>query len=110
MNLTKYLKTTLMVLLFASITLSCKKDQNLLTANATIINTGDVAADGCGWQVKLDDDNTRYSPKTLDTAYQKNNLKVSISYYLLTTRFKCGFTAPNAPGIVQIDLKSVKLR
>ncbi len=98
-------KTILFLLLFA-IPVSCKKDANLLTANATIIDTGSVAVDGCGWLIKLND-STTYEATNLSADYQKNNLQVNISYYLLTTKFQCGDSPPGG-GITQIELKSIK--
>jgi hypothetical protein len=97
---------TILFLLFFAIPVSCKKDANLLTANATIVDTGSIAADGCGWLIKLND-STTYQAINLSTDYQKNNLQVSISYYLLTTKFQCGYSPPGG-GITQIELKSIK--
>jgi hypothetical protein len=103
MNRTKALKMILIVLFSAAIIVSCKKDTNLLASDATIINTGPVAVDGCGWLIKLTNDSV-YNATNLDTVYQKQNLKVTIAYHLLTTKFHCGFVA----GIPQIELKSIK--
>jgi len=98
-------KTILFLLLFA-VPVSCKKDGNLLTANATIIDTGSVAVDGCGWLIKLND-NTTYEATNLATDFQKNNLQIRISYHLLTTKFQCGNSPPGG-GITQIELKTIR--
>jgi hypothetical protein len=78
-------KTVLLFLFFTIILSSCKKDKNLLTAEATIINMGGIESDGCGWVFKLDD-KTSYSPTNMEAKYQENNLKVIITYHLLTTK------------------------
>ena len=98
-----------LVLVFAFVltVASCaKQDPALLSADGTILDTGMIAADGCGWQIKFTD-NTQYSITNLDPNYQKNNLKVSISYHLLTTKLYCGL-APTTTGIAQIEIKSIK--
>jgi hypothetical protein len=85
---------------------SCKKLAPALRTNATIINSGPVAADGCGWLVKINASNTEYSPSNLSAAFQKDSLSVSISYTLLTTRFGCGMLANNG-GLPMIEIKSI---
>ena len=111
----KYPKASMLpiicVLLIAIVVPGCKKDSNgkttaHSTANAIIINTGPVAADGCGWLVKINGTNQEYSPVNLSSTYQIDSLKVNITYHVLTTRFSCGNLAGN-PGIAQIQLDAI---
>lgn len=92
---------TMLVLLIAIS--SCRKDSNLLVADATVLNTGTPAADGCGWMVKID--STYYSPVNLPDDYKKSNSKVRLTFNVLTTKYQCGF-APLSYS--QIDIKSIK--
>jgi hypothetical protein len=101
---TSPIKLILMAVLIFSITaLSCKKDKNLLVADATVIDAGNPAADGCGWMIKIDD--TLYSPINLPENYKKTDSKVKIDFYVLTTKYQCGF-APISYS--QIDIKSIR--
>jgi hypothetical protein len=112
MNRIKYLnRVILTIVFFAIIITSCKKTTNpAITApkntNAIIIYTGEVAADGCGWLVKINDTGEEYSPVNLSPAFQKDSLKVNITFSVLTTKFACGSLANN-PGITQIQIGSI---
>jgi hypothetical protein len=104
---TAILSISLLLLLIAS---SCKKSQSTttatVTANATIVNSGEIAADGCGWIIKLDDQ-TEFSPVNLSTDLEQDNLKVSITYTRLSTYTGCGMLAGN-PGMHQIKINSIE--
>ncbi|HWZ14796.1 MAG TPA: hypothetical protein VNW95_06115 [Mucilaginibacter sp.] len=87
-------------------TLSCKKQPiNLgdITENATVIDAGSPAADGCGWLIEIDGTNNSYSPTNLPDIYKTANLKVHISYKILSTRFQCGMVATNTFPQIQLD-------
>jgi hypothetical protein len=75
----------------------CKKDPKLLVANATILNMGPVETDRCGWLLKID--STYYNPVNLPDKYKINDTKIRISYYLLTTKYRCGFAATIYPQV-----------
>jgi hypothetical protein len=96
-------------LLLTLITSSCKKLENSsapVSANATIINSGPIAADGCGWLIKLND-NSEYSPVNLIPGFQQDQLKVNVTYTLLSTNTSCGSVANN-PGVRQIKLNNIQ--
>lgn len=92
-----------LVLLF--VIFSCKKaDQSIeKEISATIMNTGSVAADGCGFLIKIDASGTSYHADNLPEAYQKDNLPVVINYHALTTKFQCGMIASNLLPVISID-------
>jgi len=99
------LNTTTSILLFTTVLAigfaSCKK--NTASCNnpiaAQVIDGGPEAADGCGWQIKVD--STYYHVDNLQTAYQVNNLHVNINYRTDTARhFRCGIAALEMPTIV----------
>jgi hypothetical protein len=73
-----------------------------LTAEATVKNTGDIALDGCGWVIKIGD--THYSAINLADVYKENELKVTITYEALTSKYMCGLGA-QMPQIKLIVIK-----
>ncbi|WP_428330930.1 hypothetical protein [Mucilaginibacter sp.] len=88
---------------------SCKKDNTKSIKNgieATVLNQGSPAADGCGWVIKINSTDSVYSPINLPVNYQTDNLKVLISYKSLNTKFQCGLL-PTA-GYYQIQLITIQ--
>jgi len=96
---------------------SCKKDKNLLTTEATVVYTGSIASDGCEWLIYVEDaaavntsqtglNRIYYNVVNLPENYKQNNMKITISYKLLTSRYYCGMLA-NSPGIPQIELDEI---
>jgi len=99
---------------FVTITaLSCHKGNTtavkptMLGVKATIIYTGDFAADGCDYLVKIDSA-TFYHADNLSSAFQKNNLNVTVDYDLSDAVFQCG-TNPNT-HIPVIHIRDIKDR
>ncbi|QQL50621.1 hypothetical protein [Mucilaginibacter ginkgonis] len=89
---------------------SCKKDskdQNVLGTyngiDATVIDAGNPASDGCGWMIVID--KVAYYADNLDEKYKKANLKVKISYDLLNFKYPCSLDP--TPRISLIHLKSI---
>ncbi len=94
----------MIVLLLLIYTLTgCKKENQLKNVNATIIDAGDVAADGCGWLIKIDDTNTVYFPVNLADTYKKDKLLVTVNYHLLTTKHQCSTNPNNVLSEINID-------
>lgn len=83
-----------------------RKDSQLIKKDATIVDMGPVASDGCGWKVKID--TTYYHPTNLPDAYKKADLKVKVSYNLLDGKFQCGLSANLKYN--QIFLKTIENR
>jgi len=105
----------IMTLIITAITtLSCKKSINTITfkdEDAVVVDRGNIAADGCGWQIVTSPADSTYTPQNLDAKYQVDNLKIRISYHKLTTRFYCSQVANNpGPGITKIQLDAVSTR
>lgn len=98
-------KLLIVYVLLIFISISCKKaDQSTQkNINATITNSGSVAADGCGFLIKIDASGTEYHADNLPEAYQKDNLPVVINYHNLTTKFQCGMIATNLLPVISID-------
>jgi hypothetical protein len=95
------------------IALSCHKGSatavkpTQLGVKATIIYTGDFAADGCDYLVKTDSA-IFYHADNLPSAFQKNNLNVTINYDLSDAVFQCGMN-PNT-HIPVIHIRDIKNR
>ncbi|MFD0751427.1 hypothetical protein ACFQZS_14850 [Mucilaginibacter calamicampi] len=90
------------LLLTASIS-ACKKNDQPFT-EAKVINAGAVAADGCGWVIRIGD--TNYSPTNLADQFKETELKVSIRYQTLSSKFQCGW----GQQITEIKLVDIKKR
>ena len=60
---------------------------------AVVHDTGQVAADGCGWMIELEGETAWYHPVELASKYQKDNLKVWIELEHKTDTFTCGLAA-----------------
>jgi len=104
------------IVLMLAVVTSCKKDKGLLTTDATVVYTGSIAADGCEWLIYVEGigpyDNqtgpakTYYNVVNLPEKYKEHNLKVAVSYKLLSSRYHCGINV-NDPGIQQIELNEI---
>jgi hypothetical protein len=85
----------LMLLFTCFITSACKKEiyQNKrpgqLEATATVINSGSVALDGCGWLIQIGD--TSYSPDNLPETFKETGITVNIEYTVSEAEFVCGW-------------------
>lgn len=97
-------KLLIVYVLFILISISCKKsDQSTQKSiSATIVDSGNIAFDGCGWLIKIDASGTNYHADNLPVSYQKDNLPVTISYHLLDTKFSCGLLSNNI-SVIKID-------
>lgn len=116
MNLNKLFVSCIIVSLVISafFVQSCKKGTDskitIIIEDAIVVNTGDPAADGCGWLLKTNTDST-YNAPNLAVQYQVNNLKIHIAYHKLTTRYYCGqLPIPQNHGITQVQLDTIKTR
>lgn len=82
----------------------CEKNkQDTLNSTGLILDYGDPAVDGCGWMIEIN--KLVYSPKSLDSSFRKDGLKVIIDYQQLSTIWNCGW---RSPGYKQIEIKNIK--
>jgi hypothetical protein len=72
----KYLFSALLLALVA--VASCNKDKNLV--KATVVDTGDLAANGCGYLLKLEGEEKPVRPHNLPTAYMHDGFKVKVKF------------------------------
>jgi len=83
---------------------ACKKTDQPVFTDATVIDGGSVPADGCGWLIRIGD--VYYSPTNLADQFKQTELKVSIRYETLSSKFQCGW----GNKITEIKLVEIKKR
>ena len=98
----KKLLIAFILLIFTST--GCKKSDRVTAEDvpATFTYTGYIAADGCGWLIKIDASGTSYHADNFPVDYQKDKLPITISYHLLTTKCSCGLLSNNI-SVIKID-------
>ncbi|MCB0696375.1 MAG: hypothetical protein KDC07_03360 [Chitinophagaceae bacterium] len=62
----------------AVIAVACKQDRNLV--KATVVDTGDIALNGCGYLLKIEGEDRLMRPSNLPTAYMHDGYKVKVKY------------------------------
>lgn len=104
------MKFSFLILVF--LFFSCTKDRPCKVCDnetgfvsATILDSGPIETDGCGWVVKIGDDQF-YHPDALSAEFKQNNLSVKICYELTTEEFRCGIAALPMPVIHVIAIKN----
>lgn len=78
---------------FTLLLAACEKDKDL--TNATIIDTGDVSSEGCGYLLRMDDGREE-KPVYLDSDFQHDGLRVKVKFHLSGIGDTCGFRAPRS--------------
>jgi hypothetical protein len=73
------------------LTLACKKDKY---SSATVIDTGDVTSEGCGYILRMSDGKDE-KPDHLPSAFQHNNLKVKVKIRHSGILDTCQFDPPH---------------
>ena len=74
-----------------------------VTANAKIIWTGPVEADGCSCALVID--NNYYHPINLSIDYQHDQMDVVVKYELTTEHFVCGIAGTGLPIIKIVTIR-----
>ena len=78
---------------------ACNKDKDMV--DATIVDTGDITNEGCGYLLQLED-KAVVQPSYLPSAYQHGGLKVKVKYNHTGIKDTCKF------GSVIYDLVSIQ--
>jgi len=60
------------------VAVSCNRDKNLV--RATVRDTGDLAAGGCGYLLELEGEDKPVRPSNLPTAYMHDGYKVKVKF------------------------------
>ncbi len=69
-------------------TASCNSDKNMV--KATIVDTGDITNEGCGYLLRLED-SALVQPNNLPSAYFHNGLKVRVKYTHTGVKDTCDY-------------------
>ncbi len=72
---------------------ACNKDRDKDFVSATVRDSGDISADGCGYLLDVDGVGEK-KPAYLLSAFQQNGLKVQIKYHETGILDTCGNKAP----------------
>lgn len=71
----KYLLCAALLALLAP---SCTKDKDM--KKATVVDSGDISAGGCGYLLRIEEDGSEIRPKYLPSAYQHDGQKVKVKF------------------------------
>jgi hypothetical protein len=88
------LKIVSVIALIVITAIACTKsdsENTVVITEAVVINSGAVAADGCGWLIKIPVTDSTYSPVNLAEDYKVNNLKIKVRFHPMSTKFTCGW-------------------
>jgi hypothetical protein len=105
----KNIKTIIGLTLLFTIVFGCKKENTSsntkaktpVAGNAMIVNTGLVAADGCGFLIKID--SKYYHADNLPEQFQKDGLNVNIDYSSSTSKFQCSTNPNNLIPVIYLN-------
>lgn len=82
----------LITIIFTLFILSCNKDDKGFE-DATILDSGDITAKGCGYLLQFEDGRTE-KPYQLLSAYQHGGMKVKVKYHVSGLDDTCGASKP----------------
>lgn len=71
-----------------------------------VYESGDPAATGCGYTIKIND-STSYYPINLSDTYKKDQLKIMVDYHLLTTKHHCGLIPSTSNALQEINIDAI---
>ncbi|MFT4061750.1 MAG: hypothetical protein QM642_05250 [Edaphocola sp.] len=96
-------KYTLVVACALLAATACNKDKDMV--NATVVDTGDITNEGCGYLLRLED-SALVQPNYLPSAYQHAGIKVKVKYTHTGVIDTCDYT-PKIFDLVSIqDIKN----
>ena len=99
----KYLLAAALLTITAT---ACNKEKNF--SRATIMDSGDVTKDGCGYLLRFEDGREE-KPQYLPSAFQHNGLEVLVKYHSTGILDTCEFTAPRK-FFELVDIDDIKRR
>ncbi|HET8573369.1 MAG TPA: hypothetical protein VFL76_05810 [Edaphocola sp.] len=67
---------------------SCSKEKNMV--EATVVDTGDITYDGCGYLLRLND-SALLKPTYMPGAYQHDGMQVKIDYHHTGIKDTCQY-------------------
>lgn len=73
--------------------------------NGLVIYSGEVAADGCGWLIKVG--TNWYHPENLESDFKKTDLEVFVCFDFTGEKFYCGLSGEGVPVIQIRDIRKL---
>lgn len=72
-----------------------------IETDATIIDDGSIALDGCGWLIEFEVNNvmTKHQSDDLPSTFEQDQLQVKIKYIPTLDNFTCGLAPTEVPKI-----------
>lgn len=92
-------KYTFVLLAALFLSVSCNNEKDMV--EATIVDTGDITNEGCGYLLQLEDQ-ALVQPNNLPSAYQHGGMKVKVKYTHTGVQDTCDF------GTVIYDLATIQ--
>lgn len=99
------MRPKLLLLLLAPIAVASCKDKDW--KSATVINTGDISANGCGFVLKMDD-LSEQKPINLPTAFTYDGLKVKVKYHTVNSPVSCNTAANGMQSMPTVEVDDIK--
>ncbi len=99
MKTTNLLKSASLFILCSGLFIMSSCSKNDTTYAGMVRFSGDVAVDGCGWVIDVE--NGTFHPTNLTAEFQQDSLEVEVSYKLTNESFNCGFG--NSLKIIEIS-------
>lgn len=108
------LPSILFFILWLTVSVACVKQPNpvpetqITSQNivGTIVYTGPIAADGCGYLIRTAD-NQEFKPMNLSNEFQQDGLAVLVNYTISSEPFACGLLPAE---FTQINIVSIEKR
>lgn len=91
-------KYTLVLLSALFLAVSCNNDKDMV--EATIVDTGDITNEGCGYLLQLEDQ-ALVQPNNLPSAFHHNGMRVKVKYTHTGVQDTCDY------GTVIYDLATI---
>jgi hypothetical protein len=89
--------------------LSCKKEKDKKTVDATILNTKDITSTGCGYLLILQDSGL-VKPEYLPSAFQHDGMKVEVEYRHLGIMDTCDYGSKIYDRANILSIKQIRER
>jgi hypothetical protein len=99
MKTTNLLNSIRLFVLFSGLFLFCSCSKNETTYAGLVRFSGDVAVDGCGWVIDVE--NGTFHPNNLSAEFQQDSLAVELSYKGTNEKYNCGLG--NSLKIIEIS-------
>jgi hypothetical protein len=111
----KITRKLVLLVVVGCVFVACKKENDILEKNATLVWKGDYALDGCGFFIKIGLKEYKSANESIiDDSYKTSaqNMPVKVKYKLLNKNIKyhCGISPTPMKNVGEIEIISIKKR